>query len=463
MFSKTIFKQTLRSNWKLWAVFTAIMAIMSAVVIAVYDPKMIQGMIDMVKEMPGFADMVGNQMDSITSLLGMLGESFYGMQAIILALIFVIMTANTLVSSQVDRGSMAYILSTPIKRAKVVRTQALYLITSVFCMFLVITIIGLCSVQVFHNGLWGTAYTADVKAAAEVLNKDNEDVQANLLLILNNEEALEAGAEAREMEKDTYTAYLNLKLTNNAYEAAAEVLDKDVDEISEDPSLIKKNDKALKAAADVMDMEPMMYGAMLDQIIAQNNLPDEQATEMQNKLMEGIKAAATELDMEAAELMTDMGKIKDSEKAMDSALTASGLPEEMFIGIINGQLANDEITLDNGIDFKVVDYLLLNLGAFLLMFAIAGISFLFSCVFNLSKNSLMFGAGIPVAFFIFQIMSQVGSSLEKFKYLSLNTLFAPGEITGGGTFVPQFIVLTVLGTVLYFIGIKVFKEKDLPL
>jgi ABC-2 type transport system permease protein len=144
-------------------------------------------------------------------------------------------------------------------------------------------------------------------------------------------------------------------------------------------------------------------------------------------------------------------------------MTASEMPEEMFIAIINQQLANDEITLDNGIDFKVVDYLLLNLGAFLLMFATAGISFLFSCVFNLSKNSLMLGAGIPVAFFIFQIMSQDGSSLGKFKYISLNTLFAPGEITGGGTFIPQFIALAVLGTVLYTVGIKVFKEKDLPL
>jgi ABC-2 type transport system permease protein len=463
MFSKTIFKQTLKSNYTLWAIFTAIMAIMSAVVIAVYDPKMIQGMIDMVKEMPGFADLVGSQMDAITSLLGMLGESFYGMQATILALIFVIMTANSLVSSQVDRGSMAYILSTPIKRAKVVRTQALYLITSVFCMFAVITVIGLCSVQVFHSGLWGTEYTADVKAAADILDKDNDDVSDDLTLILNNKEALTAGAKARDMKEDVYTVYLNLKLTDKAYEAAAEVLGVDADVVTADPALIKNNNNALNAAADVMGVEPMIYGAMLDQIIAQSSLPAEQATQMQQKLIAGITAAAEVLDMETSDLMTDMGKIKESEKAMTAAVAASELPEEMFVGIINQQLATDEIALDNGIDFSVKDYLLLNLGAFLLMFATASISFLFSCVFNLSKNSLALGAGIPVAFFIFQIMSQVGSSLENFKYLSLNTLFALGEITSGGTFIPQFIALGVLGTVLYTVGIKVFKEKDLPL
>jgi ABC-2 type transport system permease protein len=481
MFSKTIFKQTLKSNYKLWTIFTAIMAVMSALVIAVYDPKMIQSMMDMVKDMPGMADMMGDQMDGMTSLLGMLGESFYGMQGVILALIFVIMTANTLVASQVDRGSMAYLLSTPIKRTKVVRTQALYLISSVLAMFLVVTIVGLGTVQIAHNGLWGTAYTADVKAAAEVLDKDNEDVADDLSLILNNEEALQAGTEARNVEEDVYTVYLNLKLSEKAYEAAAEVLDVDTDEVSEDLTLIQGDEDALKAAADVMGMEAAEYGAQLDQMIAQSTAASAQMTAMQEKLMAGITAAAEELDVEAGDLATDMGEIKDSEKALTAAAEAAalapaemfpeGTPQEMideanetaFLTIINQQLANDEILLDDGIDFSVKDYLLLNLGVFLLMFATAGISFLFSCVFNLSKNSLALGAGIPVAFFIFQIMSQVGDSLANFKYISLNTLFAPGEITGGGTFIPQFIVLAVLGTVLYVVGISVFKKKDLPL
>lgn len=481
MFSKTIFKQTLKSNYKLWAIFTAIMAVMSALVIAVYDPKMIQSMMDMVKDMPGMADMMGDQMDSMTTLLGMLGESFYGMQGVILALIFVIMTANTLVASQVDRGSMAYLLSTPIKRTKVVRTQALYLISSVLAMFLVVTIVGLGTVQIAHNGLWGESYTADVKAAAEILDKDNEAVADDLSLILNDEEALEAGAEARDVEEYVYTVYLNLKLSEKAYEAAAEVLDVDADEVSEDLTLIQGDKDALKAAADVMGMEPVEYGAQLDQMIAQSAAASAQMTAMQEKLMAGITAAAEELDVEAGDLATDMGEIKDSEKALTAAAEAAalapaemfpeGTPQEMideangtaFLTIINQQLASDEVSLDDGIDFSVKDYLLLNLGAFLLMFATAGISFLFSCVFNLSKNSLMLGAGIPVAFFIFQIMSQVGDSLANFKYLSLNTLFAPGEITGGGTFIPQFIVLAVLGTVLYVVGITVFKKKDLPL
>ena len=418
MFSKTVFKQTLKQNWKLWAVFTALTAVMSAVIITVFDPRMIQRMMGMFADMPGIGDRVGEMMESF-SLINMLGNSFYGLQGIILPLVFVIITANSLIASQVDRGSMAYTLSTPIKRSKVVCTQAIYMITSVFCMFLVVTLVGLGAVQVRHNGLWGEPFTPDVKAASRTLNLGRSEVADNLNLILENPEALTAGANARRIDEDVYIAYLNLLMT------------------SHDP------DRALNSGNAPVD--------------------NERQQAIQDSMMAGLEAAAEVLDMEVSDLATKMGRIKANHTALHAMSDASGFPQEMIIGMINGQLANDELELDKGIDFNVADYVNLNLGVFLLMFAIAGISFLFSCVFNLTKNSLAFGAGIPIAFLILEIMSQASADLENLKYLSLNTLFDPSSITGGGTFIPQFIVLTVLGSVLYLIGIKVFKEKDLPL
>ena len=414
MFSKTIFKQTLQQNWKLWAIFTALTAVMGAVIIMVFDPRMIQRMMDMFVDMPGIGDRVGEMMGSFT-LLNMLGESFYGLQGIILPLVFVIMTANSLIASKVDRGSMAYTLSTPIKRTKVVCTQAIYMITSVFCMFLVITFVGLGSVQIRHNGLWGEPYTPDVRAASRTLNLSRSEVADNLQLILDNPEAIIAGANARRIDEDIYVAYLNMMMA----------------------------DPALTAGDGEVDTD--------------------QQQAMQESMMAGLEAAAEVLDMDVADLATRMGRIKDNHTALHAMSEASGFPELMIVGMINQQLASDELALDGGIDFNVASYINLNLGIFLLMFAIAGISFLFSCVFNLTKHSLALGAGIPIAFLIFEIMSQASSDLEFFKYLSLNTLFDPSAITGGGTFIPQFIALAILGSVLYLIGIKVFKEKDLPL
>lgn len=463
MFSKTIFKQTLKQNWKLWAIFTALTAAMGAVMIAVFDPRIVQRMMDMVADMPGISESMSERMSGTFSLVGSLGNGFYGgMMGIILPLVFVIMTANSLIASQVDRGSMAYVLSTPVKRTKVVCTQAIYMITSVLAMFAVITIVGLFTVQVAHSGLWGEQYTLDVAAASKTLNLDKEDVANDLNLILNNPEALADGANARRIEEDVYTIYLNLKIMNNALDAAANVMGISLEELQANPALINNNEIALNAAADVMGVEPSVFSVMIANEAAEQDdeIASAQAQAMQTKLMDGLTAAAEVLETDVAELASHMGRIKNNHNALEAMISASGLPEEMIISIIDQQLASRELEYDHGIDFNVTDYVNLNLGIFLLLFAIAGISFMFSCVFNLTKHSLAFGAGIPIACLLFQLISQASSDLEN---LSLNTLYDPSAVTGGGTFVPQFIALTVLGAVLYLIGIRVFKEKDLPL
>lgn len=65
----------------------------------------------------------------------MVGSIFYKMAGLLLPIIYLIMTANSLVAGQVDSGSMAYVLSTSVKRNTVVFTQAMYLIGSLFAMF----------------------------------------------------------------------------------------------------------------------------------------------------------------------------------------------------------------------------------------------------------------------------------------------------------------------------------------
>jgi ABC-2 type transport system permease protein len=49
------------------------------------------------------------------------------------------------------------LLSTPTKRSVIVRTQVLYFVTSLFIMFVIVTITGLISIQAFHGGVWGAA------------------------------------------------------------------------------------------------------------------------------------------------------------------------------------------------------------------------------------------------------------------------------------------------------------------
>ncbi|HEY2421991.1 MAG TPA: ABC transporter permease subunit [Neobacillus sp.] len=261
MFNKTIFKQTLKANLKLWIIFTVITSAMLGILTAVFEPSTISGMTNMV-EGTALADLLKN-----TTFLGMLSSTFYTLQGVLLPVVYIIMTANSLIAAQVDRGSMAYLLSTPTKRSTVVITQAIYLIVALVVMFAIVTLVGVSSIQIFQSD----------------------------------------------------------------------------------------------------------------------------------------------------------------------------------------------------VDISTSDFLMLNLGLFLLMFATSGISFLFSCIFNLSKNSFAFGAGIPLAFFLCELMSSVSGSLEKLKYISLNTLFAKDAILSGDSYMIQFIVMAMIGIVLFGIGIRVFKEKDLPL
>ncbi len=113
-------------------------------------------------------------------------------------------------------------------------------------------------------------------------------------------------------------------------------------------------------------------------------------------------------------------------------------------------------------ELELGKFWLMNLGLFLFAFAISGICYFASCWFNKSSQSLMIGAGLPVAFWLFDSLSKI-SELEFLKYFSLNTLFDTSAITSGSGFIFQFIVMAVIGIVLYAIGINKFLKKDLPL
>lgn len=110
MFSMPLLKQTIKSNWVMWVAMTAVMTLL-CVQFAV--------------------------LEMTQSLLFVI---FYGMMTTILPGIYVLVTANKLLASQVDRGSMAYVLSTPIKRSTVTFTQTFFMVGSLLLMFAVQTV-----------------------------------------------------------------------------------------------------------------------------------------------------------------------------------------------------------------------------------------------------------------------------------------------------------------------------------
>ncbi|MGO1819182.1 MAG: ABC transporter permease subunit, partial [Senegalia sp. (in: firmicutes)] len=157
MFSKPIFKQSIQSNWKLWVIITIVASVILSGFIINYDAK---GYASIASAAEGTA--FSNLLSSMTSLLGSL-ENFYKLIAVILGIVYVVFTANNLVVNEVDSGSMAYTLSTPIKRSSVIFTKSFYLILSVTLMYVIISLAGLGASQLKYNNVTGYPITDDVK------------------------------------------------------------------------------------------------------------------------------------------------------------------------------------------------------------------------------------------------------------------------------------------------------------
>ncbi|MDR2867413.1 MAG: ABC transporter permease [Acholeplasmatales bacterium] len=267
LISKPLFKQTLKSNWKLWAAITGVMALLLIMITGVMGSVITKRLADN----PGMAGMMG-----ANNPMAVASNMFYGQMAVMIILVYVIITANALVASQVDKGSMSYTLSTPIKRTTVTMTQMIYLLGSLLA--------------------------------------------SSLVLIVSH-----------------------------------------------------------------------VLGSLI-----------------------------------------------------------------------------------GGITINFGQIILVNLGLFLLSCAIAGISFMASCIFNLSKNSLLIGAGVPVLFYVFSMVAQMGEpsvpgmdgipALANFKYVTIMSLFNTSDIAAkSSNIIWSFIALALIAIVTFTIGHLIFKKKDLPL
>jgi len=121
-----------------------------------------------------------------------------------------------------------------------------------------------------------------------------------------------------------------------------------------------------------------------------------------------------------------------------------------------------EIAYPGLIDVRT--FVILNFGALLLHLAIGSIAFLSSCIFNDSKDSLAFGAGIPILFFLIQMLGNVGDKLSFLKNFTLFSIFNPQSILEGSASVPiSFAALFIIAALLYAAGIFIFNKKDLPI
>ena len=127
-----------------------------------------------------------------------------------------------------------------------------------------------------------------------------------------------------------------------------------------------------------------------------------------------------------------------------------------------------------GVTLDYADLALLNLGMFITLFAMSGISFLSSCWFNRSKHSMSLGGGLNMFFLVATMLGLFGSevlpsivrldSLNFFNFCTIISFFDDMSMIAGTTeFIYKLVILCVIGVVCYIVGAFKFNKKDLPL
>ena len=162
-FSWPLFKQSVKSTWVLWLLLAVGAAAIFVIINLVVGTKKIFTNIDMSLvttyvndeelswlKLLGFLETMGFSLSRIQTMSqidmnSVMNDLIYKIAGVLLPMVYVMITANKLIAAQVSDGSMAYILSTPTNRRKVLRTQYFFLISSLFAMYLVITLGALVS------------------------------------------------------------------------------------------------------------------------------------------------------------------------------------------------------------------------------------------------------------------------------------------------------------------------------
>ncbi len=151
MLNFTLYKRGIQGIWKLLLIFSLILTMYFTIIISMFDPKIGSALIEFEKAMPELMAMVGMSTGS-TTLIGFMSSYLYGFIMIIFPMIFSIISANKLIASLVDKGSMSYLLAAPVKRSTVAFTQMKVLLSGIVFLVAYVTILGIVVAEISFPG-----------------------------------------------------------------------------------------------------------------------------------------------------------------------------------------------------------------------------------------------------------------------------------------------------------------------
>ncbi len=171
MISIPLLKQTIKSNFGLWIVSTLTVSLLYIIIKIAVGSIVVSGNTDPNALLPYIQALaaegltlenlfitIGINPDILNGLASMdahvlISMIFYPVVGVLLPLVYTVIVGNKLFASQIDRGSLAFVLSTPIKRSKIAITQMSYFILSIAFMFIFITGVDVILTITIDNSL----------------------------------------------------------------------------------------------------------------------------------------------------------------------------------------------------------------------------------------------------------------------------------------------------------------------
>jgi len=151
MINWTLYKRGIQGSWKMLLIFAAVITMYFTVIVSMFDPALGSALNEFAKAMPELMAIVGMNPAS-AELVSFMEAYLYGFIMLVFPMLFCILSANKLIARHVDRGSMTYLLSAPVKRETVAFTQMKVMVTGLFALVLYATLLGIVNCEISFPG-----------------------------------------------------------------------------------------------------------------------------------------------------------------------------------------------------------------------------------------------------------------------------------------------------------------------
>ena len=114
--------------------------------------------------------------------------------------------------------------------------------------------------------------------------------------------------------------------------------------------------------------------------------------------------------------------------------------------------------------FVISEFLLMCLGGFCLHFCLGGLLFVMSAMCDEKALAVMITTGIVLLFYILKMLASLGGIFGYLKYVTIFSMYLADDVIDGGMFfIWKYPVLILAGVLLYWLSMRIFEKRDLPL